>query len=427
MSSAGQKHSLSTAFCKKRACWTLGAALVFFQVASARATAVDIDPIKEVSGLCKVRAISLAGYGGEENWSSLTVTPDSRVLVGLSSRTHSAILLLVDPRSDRIELVGDLDEAGHLSPSERQPKIHVTPVRDRDGWYHFFSHFGLDTHLPLHGSRIGYEGMRRWRWHQPTGKMEQLGRVLSGEGAVALSASASGRTLFVVTFPQALLLMIDTQTGQVRNLGRTNGVYAPRHILIDQWDNPYILDHRGRFWVFTKSEGMLRSLSATLPVTPDVSGNLLAQGLVALVEADGRDCYLAISAWGQLYEISFTGPGNPTVVDLGRPADRLVNPEWRPVGRRMITAAGLAVGSDGRLYIAVSGYNRAADKSGDSYILRCDRNGTKVKIVARLDGNQISYICGSNAVDRKAGRIFFAGNHLVNDSPYLIVLENLKG
>jgi hypothetical protein len=353
------------------------------------------------------------------------VIPSGSVLVGLSSRKHSAVLLKVDPATDQIECVCDLDKVGHLAPFERQPKIHVTPVQDDQGWYHFFSHFGLDTHLPLHGSRIGYEGMRHWRWHPIKREAQQLGRVFDGEGAIALNSTRNGDILFVVTFPQALLLGINTRTGQVHNYGRTNGVYAPRHVLVDRWERPYVLDHRGRFWTVPPAQDMLRPLDVSLPVGSDVSGNLLAQGLVSSAELDNRSAYLVMSAWGQLYEIRFSETGNVTVSDYGRPADRVTNPSWNPPSRR-VTAAGLACGPDKRIYLAVSGYNHALDPEGESYILRCDRFGEDVEIIARLDGEKISYICGSNAVDEQTGRVFFVGNHLANDSPYLIVLEPLR-
>jgi len=131
-----------------------------------------------------------------------------------------------------------------------------------------------------------------------------------------------------------------------------------------------------------------------------------------------------MSAWGQLYEIRFSETGNVTVSDFGRPADRVMNPSWNPPSRR-VTAAGLARGPDNRVYFAVSGYNHALDPGGDSYILRCDRFGKDVEIIARLDGEKISYVCGNNAMDKRTGRVFFVGNHLTNDSPYLIVLEPL--
>lgn len=395
-------------------------------IVSDQCKAQDGVLIKESCSFCSVRTISLAGYGGEENWSSIRMTENGDVLIGQSSRTASAKLLLVDPDTGNIRCIGDLEKAGNLAPLERQPKIHVTPVRDKAGCYHFLSHCGLDTHLPLHGSRIGYEGMRRWKWNPMTDKIEQLGRVLDAEGAIALNSSLDGSKLFVVSFPQALLLEIDSISGKTRNFGRTNAVYAPRHIVVDPWDNPYVLDHEGRFWMAGGEQEELRPLDVKLPVGKEVSGNVLAQGVVALAELDGRSVYLMMSAWGQLYEIKFTGPGRLTVSSKGNPADGVDNPKWHPPGKRQLTAAGLAIGPDGYVYVAISGYNRGVDQSGDSYIIRCNRMGTRADIVARLDGTRISYICGNNVVDYKSQRIYFAGNHLINDSPYLIFLSNFE-
>ncbi len=407
--------------------WILGrlTVLAILVVFSCDIVSAGQDPIKDSAGLCRVKAISLKGLGGEENWSSLGILPDGQVLVGLSSRSGSAVLLVVDPTTGSSRPAVDLARTGHLDSSQRQPKIHVTPVLDSEGCYQFFSHFGLDTHLPLHGSRIGYEGMRRWRWNPNTGEAQELGRLLEGEGAIALNASSNGRKLFVVTFPQAFLLEIDSQSGKVHNYGRTNACYAPRHILMDPWDNPYVLDHQGRFWGVVGAGETLRPLDKLLVVGSDISGNLLAQGFVATASSQNRASWLAMSAWGQLYEIRFRAPGQLEILDHGRPIDRVQNAGWKPAGKRLVTAAGMAQGPDGWIYIGVSGYNRTVDDSGDSYIVRYRIDKGQAQLVARLDGSQVSYICGSNVVDAKAGRVFFAGNHLINDSPYLIVLEDL--
>ncbi len=421
------KHRSILYLCRFRVRQAVFIACIVSLGASVRAGTLKNSPVKAMYTSSRVRTIDLKGCGGEENWSSLTICPDGQVLAGMSSRAGNAVLISIDPQLGKWKRLADLGKTGHLKPFQRQPKIHVTPVLDSQGSYHFFSHFGQDTHLPLLGSRIGYEGMRRWRWDMKTGKTEDLGLIMRGEGAVALNLTADGRTLYVVSFPRALLLEIDSKSGKVRNLGRTNAVYAPRHVLMDPWDNPYVLDHQGRFWTVSKSKPFLHPLDARLLPNLRIPGNLLSQGLTAVVESKDRSTSLVMTAWGELYQIRFKAPGKLKIRDYGAPADRLERPDWNPPGQRMITTAGLALGPDGWLYFAISGYNRAVDKSGDSYIARCRRDGTDAEVVVRLDGDRISYICGSNAVDARNGRVFFLGNHLTVDSPYLIIIENREG
>ncbi len=381
-------------------------------------------PIKDSCGPCRIKAISLKEYGGEENWGSLAVLDDGCVLVGQSSRRANAVLLKINPENGDVRLIADLGTAGNLGLRQKHPKIHVTPVRDNNGQYHFFSHYGFDTHLPLHGSRLGYEGMRRWVWNPTSGTVEDRGLVMCGDGAVALNGDSGSETLFVVTFPRALLLEVDVRTGKVRNWGRTNAVYAPRHIIVDPWDNAYVLDHEGHFWILDRNNYSFHRLEKKLEYPSWLGGNLLAQGLAALAQSENRRRCLATSAWGQMYEINFTAAGKLNLTNMGLIVDKIKGNDIEVSTTRKVTAAGLAVGPDEKIYIAVSGYNRGFDDSGDSVIIRLSREEpTKAAVIARLDGTHISYICGSNAVHRESGRVFFVGNHLKNDSPYLVVIE----
>ena len=399
-----------------------GVAMGLAAVDPARSEPASTDTvIKRTSESAHVRAIPLAGHGGEENWSSLRLLPDGRVLVGMSSRAGSGTLLRVDPETGEIEPVMRLDQAGHLTGVQRQPKIHVTPVPVADGSYHFVSHFGLDTHLPLHGSRIGYEGMRWWRWHPQRGG-DDLGLIHPGEGAVGLAATDGGETLYVSTFPQSLLFRLDTRTGEVSNLGRTNGVYAPRHIPIGPRQRPYVLDHRGRVWSLDDTGDHLVPTKTRLPRIDGVSGDVLAQGLVGLAPAqDGG--YYAAAAWGRLYRIMWDERDGLRVDALAMPVQHLtgLSADRRASGPAA-TIAGLAEGPDGRLYLAVSGYNKAVDGSGDAFLLRCESDGTGTELLTRIDGEQIQYLAGCQGGDLKRGRVLFVGCHMTGDSPSLFLI-----
>ena len=383
--------------------------------------------IKETYNGHRLRAISLKGCGGQENWSSLTVMPDGKALVGMSSRKKSAVLITVDPTTEKTQMVMDLAQVGRLATLERQPKIHVTPTLGVDGQYHFVSHFGLDTHLPLHGSRIGYQGMHHWRWDPVTGRGEDLGLILAGEGAVAQMVTSDGKRLFVITFPQGFLLEINTHHNTVHNYGRTNGVYPPRYILKDPQDRPYVLDHEGRFWRVDIDGDELEPLEIYLPVDNSVSGNHLAQGFVSVIASPDCRTYHAMSAWGRLYELNYDDEHAWRITDRGNPADAIETPRWRPVGQRAGTAAGLAYGPDGWIYIAYSGYNKTLDPNGDCYIIRSQRDGSRSQLVGSFSGSIVSYLCGCNAFDPGMNRIYFAASHLIKDNPYLLVVEIPKG
>jgi sugar lactone lactonase YvrE len=314
-----------------------------------------------------------------------------------------------------------LDEAGYLGEDQRQPKIHVTPVPGPEGGYYFLSHFGMDTHLPLLGSRQGYEGTRLWRWHPQEGG-ESLGLVKRHDGVVGLAAANSGETLYATTFPRGLMLRIDAETGGVSDLGRVNGVYAPRHMLIGPNQRAWTLDHAGRFWWASSDNERVSPTKARLPVTSDLPGKLLAQGFVSSVAADDQRRHFAVTAWGALYRIDLPAKKGrpPKIKALGRPARVIGNNADR--GPRA-TIAGLALGADGWLYMAVSGYNRAVDRSGDSYLIRCRPDGSNAQQLARLDGEVISYLAGCGAVDQQRGRVYFVGCHLDNDSPHLLIIN----
>lgn len=455
-----------------RACqlMCIAALALLHQVAILHAADDKPDPlILEDRTGGKVHAMSLQGYGGQEDWSSLTVMADGRVLIGLSSREQSAALLLIDPDARHVQTVMHLDEVGHLDSQERQPKIHVSPVADRNGVYHFVSHYGQDKHLPLFASRLGYGGMRYWRFFPPPPEVrrdsetqiqplrshsrvaeipdscgEMRGRVLpnQGEGAVALAGSADGRILYVVTFPSAHLLHFDTGSEQVIDCGRTNAVYAPRQIVMSpssapapgskiasesgsgDGGHPYVLDHQGQFWFVRDPRRGLEPTGVYLPFDPNLPGDLVAQGLVSTVANVDRSHWYAMTAWGQLVAIRF-GSAHLQVTDLGYPADHLVPESVAGDGsaHHTITAAAMAQGADGWLYLGLSGYNRAADPSGDCWLIRFNPQTAQRQILARLDGAFVNYLCGSGGTDPRTGRVYFAASHLTGDHPYLMMVE----
>jgi hypothetical protein len=372
-----------------------------------------------------VTAVDLTGHGGAENWQSLTVMSGGDVLAGLSSRKGSGVLVRIASAAEdpQIETVMRLDEVGNLLPDQRQPKIHVTPRRGPDGRYWFLSHFGMDSHLPLYGSRMGYEGGHLWSW-APERRGQDHGLVRRGSGAVGMALAEGGDVLYASTFPQAQLLRIEIPSGRQTNLGRTNGVYAPRRILVDPRGRPWVTDHKGRFWFSPLKANELRKTGAHLEASGGVPGKLLAQGLVASAVFDkSRSRYLATSAWGELYSITFhRGDSDfeePEVESLGKPMRLL---ERQPQGPAA-TIAALAHAPDGWVYLGVSGYNQAVDSSGDSYILRCRPDGTKPELIARLDGRFASYLVGCQAVDVDAKQVYFAASHLEAATPHLIVIE----
>lgn len=366
-----------------------------------------------------VRWVSLRGLGGQENWSSLSLMPDGQVLLGLSSRSGSGALVQYDPVADKAWRVAGLDDMGRLGQRQRQPKIHVSPVATGPRRWEFFSHFGQDSHLMLHGSSQGYEGMRRYRYDVQRGVVEDLGGLPTGQGAVAQASSADGQRLFVSVYPGGQIVEFSAAGGAERNLGRANGCYACRQILMDPRDCPWVLDHQGRFWTLDGGRGELVPTQVRLPVGEQVDGHLLAQGFVSACAVEGRRSWLAMSAWGQLYRVDFAGP-QTRVTDLGMPARELIARAQAGAGR--LTAAGLALGKDGWLYLAVSGYNLPIDGSGDSFILRCRPDGQGTQMVCRLDGRSVSYLCGSQVVEGQSGTIYFAACHLQADNPGLVVL-----
>ncbi|NBC11015.1 MAG: hypothetical protein GVY24_04665, partial [Planctomycetes bacterium] len=363
-----------------------------------------------------IAVIDLRGLGGQENWSSITTTPAGGALVGLSNRDGSAALVEFDHRTRSIRPVMGLQETGRLMPGEHEPKVHVSPWLAPDGWYYFLSHYGLETHLPLHGSRIGYDGMRWWRCRylpsEQRWQSEHLGRVMTADGAVAVRGDARHQHVWAVTFPKSHLVRIDLAGGALHDLGRSNAVYAPRQILLSSDGRPLVLDHRGRFWTTDHDHRRLIPTQASIPVDHEISGDLLAQGLVAACLDTQTSTWYATSAWGRLYAINAQDAESPIVRDLGAPLDQLSGDDEPRRASRPPMIAGIALAGDDQLYLAVSGYNRAADPDGHSLVVRCDRDGRHAERVAAMDGTQVNYLCGSDAATDKGRRLYFAGSHL---------------
>ena len=64
--------------------------ILFFAMSALTAmfgSEVRADVIKQSYGICDVRAICLAGHEGQENWSSIAVTSNGKVVLGQSSRS----------------------------------------------------------------------------------------------------------------------------------------------------------------------------------------------------------------------------------------------------------------------------------------------------------------------------------------------------
>ncbi len=152
------------------------------------------------------------------NWCSLTAVGD-RLYFSLCSHRidEHAQVHVWDCREERLSTLAGLDD---LYAAERgavgQGKVH-TGYLEHEGWLYWGTHFGY-YRSDLQGRRP-YPGGHLVAMDLASGRLEDRGIVVPGEGIVALHLDPRTRALYIVTWPSATLVRYDLAARRFTSLG----------------------------------------------------------------------------------------------------------------------------------------------------------------------------------------------------------------
>jgi hypothetical protein len=179
------------------------------------------------------RAFDSGFADAHDTFNGISVASDGRVYYVLSSEKFDvgAHMFSFDPATERIEALGDLNEACGEKDlrAVAQGKSHVS-FQELDGKLYFATHIGYYTIKdgmetagdPPPGYRP-YPGGHFLSYDMTSRKFESLAVAPQGEGILAMTMDKQRRRLYGLTWPTGYLLRYDLGGKGLINLGPSSG------------------------------------------------------------------------------------------------------------------------------------------------------------------------------------------------------------
>lgn len=164
-----------------------------------------------------------------DTYNGIVAASDGRVYYILSTDSIDvgARMFAYDPRTDRIEFLGDITEACGEKGSRAIPqgKVHVTPV-ESDGKLYFATHIGYYTivdgmekmGVPPPGYKP-YPGGHLLAYDMRTRRLEDFGVAPQREGILTMNMDTRRGRIYGITWPTGYFFRYDLARREWKNLG----------------------------------------------------------------------------------------------------------------------------------------------------------------------------------------------------------------
>lgn len=213
---------------------------------------------------------------GDCAYTAMVTASDRKIYFLISSHNsdHSARFFSFDPATDKITMLGKLDEAvGEDATKEiSQGKVH-SQIFEHQSKIWMATHTAFyEEGLPgiKYGAKTPYRGGRFVSYDLKTGQFADLARVFPNEGIIAMTMDKARSILYGLTWPSGILVSYDIRAGDLRYWGAVQGrgewsadpserQRICRTLAIDPSGNVYGSTADGRIWKHEPNK--LRSLT----------------------------------------------------------------------------------------------------------------------------------------------------------------------
>jgi hypothetical protein len=278
-------------------------------------------------------------HNNESGYFSLCEGLDGRVYVGTAKYGVNAYLVEFDPVTERQKVVVDVHKLCGLSASgyAAQAKIHTRNFVGPSGKVYFGSKQGY----PQKGDTSKYPGGYLMTYDPRTGKGENLGMPLAGQGIIDVMADEKRGLIYVVTCEDQHWMVYDCGARKYRDLGPMLTPYAST-----------LIDAAGGACAITRDFQLARYDPASSKVTVRpiaVDGKPFRRAGSSsiptwVLSADARKAWLILMNDPTLLEVDLVGKGKVVhAVAHGRMVE----------GKGPDSRCALALGPDGRVYAVV--------------------------------------------------------------------------
>lgn len=326
----------------------------------------------------------------------------NKVFVGVTNHRNRQGLYEYDVASEKMTLVGFLDELAHLRNFQWQGKVH-SQIREGPGGAMYFATDGGESreeYLMEHPH--GYGGGFLFKWDPKQGRLENLGMGLQYDSIKDLAVDRTTGQILAVTYPQAHLLSFDPAANRMRDLGRLGSDHVARVIFSDQWGNAYYVDWRQRLVKYERDAGKLVFARESLPAFKGTPGEKIITGITGYATDEKTGVIYLVTYGSKVLAFHPQQTGIGKVEDLGGVYDADGVPPYN------YYCPNLALGRNGKLYYFLGGHGSYAGKEASIALMEFDPGTRTKRAILRYPLAAISEATGSDVRDA-GGTLYFAG------------------
>jgi len=204
----------------------------------------------------------------DSNYTALLAASDGRVYVGLNHHGAGASVVMYDPKTDSMKLLGDMNQiiGQENLPVEPQAKVHTQICEASDGKIYFGTHLSAFYGFAKFTSGEAYPG-GHWMVYDPdTDTVTDLGLALKGNGLLTMTIDPQREKLYALTYPQAHFLIYDIQTQKTTDMGQVQNWDAiSRTLAVDDLGRIYGCWGPGKLWCYDPDKKVIKNLQIQLP------------------------------------------------------------------------------------------------------------------------------------------------------------------
>ena len=335
-------------------------------------------------------------------WGSIGYNPvHNTVYIGVTNHKDNIALYEYDVSKNKMHKQGFIKDLALLRPFQWQGKIHSKIIAGPDGSVYFSTDGGESREEYLMNHPHGYSGGFFMKWDPKFKRLSNLGVGLPYESIKDIDIDPHTGILYGVTYPQAHLLVYDTEKNEVKDMGRLASSHVPRTLFTDQWGNCYYVDWRQRLVKYEKKTGRLVFAEQSLPAFEGTPGSKIITGITGYAKDYKSGTIYLITYGAKVVSFRPQEEGIGKVMDLGGVYEIGLKNKWGPY------VPNLNVGNNGKLYYFIGGHGNYI-KDGTTVMVELNPQTGKRKIIYEYPMDLLSEVTGSDIKD-KEGNLYFAG------------------
>ena len=396
MSNKGEKY------CRSILCHQWGRYMVMLFVLMAVAQTALLAQDKNITE----RNIEFIQYpdfpDAHSTWGSIGYNPVyNTVYIGVTNHKDNIALYEYDVSKNKMYKQGFIKDLALLRPFQWQGKIHSKIIAGPDGSVYFSTDGGESREEYLMNHPHGYSGGFFMKWDPKSKRLSNLGAGLPYESIKDIDIDPHTGVLYGITYPQAHLLVYDTEKNDVKDMGRLASSHVPRTLFTDQWGNCYYVDWRQRLVKYEKKTGRLVFAEQSLPAFDGTPGSKIITGITGYAKDYKSGTIYLITYGAKVVSFRPQEEGIGKIMDLGGVFEIGLKNKWGPY------VPNLNVGNNGKLYYFIGGHGNYV-KDGTTVLVELNPQTGKRKIIYEYPMDVLSEVTGSDIKD-KEGNLYFAG------------------